>query len=85
MPLNRDKWNTSPSQERVFQTGIPETIVDDASFDKKTPLVGTFFIGKLNGEAGIRTLETRKGLLVFETSPIDHSGTSPNVIITPDG
>ena len=29
------------------------------------------------GEGGIRTLETPKGLLVFETSPIDHSGTSP--------
>ena len=34
---------------------------------------------KTNGEAGIRTLETRKGLLVFETSPIDHSGTSPGL------
>lgn|GEM_PF-4679865 len=32
---------------------------------------------KTNGEAGIRTLETLAGLLVFETSPIDHSGTSP--------
>ena len=29
------------------------------------------------GERGIRTLGTRKGTTVFETVPIDHSGTSP--------
>ncbi len=29
------------------------------------------------GEAGIRTLGTRKGSTVFETAPFDHSGTSP--------
>jgi hypothetical protein len=34
-----------------------------------------------DGEAGIRTLETIAGLLVFETSPIDHSGTSPALFI----
>jgi hypothetical protein len=31
------------------------------------------------GEAGIRTLGTRKGTTVFETAPIDRSGTSPDV------
>ena len=35
---------------------------------------------KTGGEAGIRTLETIAGLLVFETSPIDHSGTSPSLV-----
>jgi hypothetical protein len=30
------------------------------------------------GEAGIRTLGTRKGTTVFETAPIDRSGTSPS-------
>jgi hypothetical protein len=29
------------------------------------------------GEAGIRTLGTHKGTTVFETAPIDRSGTSP--------
>ena len=29
------------------------------------------------GEAGIRTLGTPKGTTVFETAPIDRSGTSP--------
>jgi hypothetical protein len=29
------------------------------------------------GEAGIRTLETGKGLLDFESSAFDHSATSP--------
>jgi hypothetical protein len=29
------------------------------------------------GEGGIRTHGTRKGTTVFETVPIDHSGTSP--------
>ncbi len=31
----------------------------------------------LCGKAGIRTLGTRKGTTVFETAPIDHSGTFP--------
>lgn len=31
----------------------------------------------INGEGGIRTLETRKGLTVFETAPFNRSGTSP--------
>ena len=30
-------------------------------------------------ETGIRTLGTREGSTVFETAPIDHSGTSPRV------
>ena len=32
---------------------------------------------EVGGEAGIRTLGTRKGTTVFETAPIDRSGTSP--------
>ena len=35
------------------------------------------------GEGGIRTHGTRKGTTVFETVPIDHSGTSPRR--APDG
>ena len=31
------------------------------------------------GEGGIRTLDTRKGITVFETGPFNHSGTSPNL------
>lgn len=31
------------------------------------------------GKTGIRTLGTRKGTTVFETAPIDHSGTFPLV------
>jgi hypothetical protein len=31
------------------------------------------------GEGGIRTLGTREGTTVFETAPIDRSGTSPDV------
>ena len=31
------------------------------------------------GEAGIRTLGTRKGTTVFETAPFDRSGTSPSL------
>ena len=30
------------------------------------------------GEGGIRTLGTHKGTTVFETAPIDRSGTSPD-------
>ena len=33
---------------------------------------------KVGGEVGIRTLDTRKGITVFETAAIDHSATSPN-------
>ena len=32
------------------------------------------------GEGGIRTHGTRKGTTVFETVPIDHSGTSPTPV-----
>ncbi len=31
----------------------------------------------VGGEGGIRTHGTREGTTVFETAPIDHSGTSP--------
>ena len=31
------------------------------------------------GKTGIRTLEPRKGLTVFETAPFDHSGIFPMV------
>ena len=31
------------------------------------------------GEGGIRTLGTLAGSTVFETAPIDHSGTSPQM------
>ena len=34
-------------------------------------------VSYLGGETGIRTLGPRKGTTVFETAPIDHSGTSP--------
>ena len=33
------------------------------------------------GKTGIRTLEPRKGLTVFETAPFDHSGIFPMVVI----
>ena len=33
----------------------------------------------LSGKTGIRTLEPRKGLTVFETAPFDHSGIFPMV------
>ena len=33
--------------------------------------------GKGGGEGGIRTHGTLAGTTVFETAPIDHSGTSP--------
>jgi hypothetical protein len=35
------------------------------------------------GEGGIRTHGTRKGTTVFETAPIDHSGTSPHERVWP--
>ena len=38
---------------------------------------------QIGGEGGIRTHGTRKGTTVFETVPIDHSGTSPRS--APDG
>ena len=31
------------------------------------------------GKTGIRTLEPRKGLTVFETAPFDHSGIFPKI------
>lgn len=34
--------------------------------------------GKYGGEGGIRTLGTLARSTVFETAPIDHSGTSPS-------
>ena len=37
------------------------------------------FLSPYGGETGIRTLGTREGSTVFETAPIDHSGTSPCV------
>jgi hypothetical protein len=42
--------------------------------EKARPLRGWAFLG---GEGGIRTPGTLAGTSVFETDPIDHSGTSP--------
>ena len=39
-------------------------------------------VRKDGGEGGIRTHGTRKGTTVFETVPIDHSGTSPQRLPT---
>ena len=36
-------------------------------------------IRETGGEGGIRTLGTHKGTTVFETAPIDRSGTSPRL------
>jgi hypothetical protein len=33
------------------------------------------------GKGGIRTLDSREAILVFETSPFNHSGTSPITLI----
>ena len=41
---------------------------------QKGPARGPIWYG---GEGGIRTHGTREGTTVFETVPIDHSGTSP--------
>ena len=39
---------------------------------------GTLLPSMPRGETGIRTLEARKGLTVFETAPFGHSGISPS-------
>ena len=37
-------------------------------------------VSQTSGEGGIRTPDTLAGIPVFETGPINHSGTSPNTI-----
>ncbi len=47
-------------------------------FDKSNNRLKNIGIFDLSGgEGGIRTHGTREGTTVFETAPIDHSGTSP--------
>jgi hypothetical protein len=41
-------------------------------------MLTVFSLKPTGGEGGIRTHGTRKGTTVFETAPIDHSGTSPH-------
>ena len=41
------------------------------------PAIWSQGLGESGGEGGIRTHGTRWGTTVFETVPIDHSGTSP--------
>ncbi|GAN94435.1 hypothetical protein Gbth_062_028 [Gluconobacter thailandicus F149-1 = NBRC 100600] len=49
-----------------------------AEFDKSNKQLNRLGISDLSGgEGGIRTHGTREGTTVFETAPIDHSGTSP--------
>ena len=48
-------------------------LFDSLRFVRLCPILVGFGCGK----AGIRTLGTRKGTTVFETAPIDHSGTFP--------
>ena len=50
------------------------------SIQKKKPQV-LRLAASFCGKAGIRTLGTRKGTTVFETVPIDHSGTFPNGLL----
>lgn len=48
------------------------------NFDKSNNSLKNMGIFDLSGgESGIRTHGTREGTTVFETAPIDHSGTSP--------
>ncbi|GBR02110.1 hypothetical protein AA0229_1609 [Gluconobacter cerinus NRIC 0229] len=47
-------------------------------FDKSNNSLRNIEVFNLSGgEGGIRTHGTREGTTVFETAPIDHSGTSP--------
>ncbi len=59
---------SSLSAESAF--AIPSAIA--ISMDRQAPCGGPH-----GGEGGIRTHGTREGTTVFETVPIDHSGTSP--------
>ena len=67
MPGNRRKW------EEIWMVEKAREIKRKAPSSK----AGRGFSGINGGEAGIRTLGTVAGSLVFETSPFDRSGTSP--------
>ena len=49
--------------------------------NRRKLLICSGFNCLIGGKAGIRTLGTRKGTTVFETAPIDHSGTFPNGLL----
>ena len=56
----------------------PHTLSKRAPSASRTPLrTNRFTVKESGGEEGIRTLGPRERSTVFETAPIDHSGTSP--------
>ena len=55
----------------------PHTLSKRAPSASRTPLRTNASFKETGGEEGIRTLGPRERSTVFETAPIDHSGTSP--------
>ena len=64
---------TTASRTNGLSPGI-ESRISTFPVDKKSLYINVLSAG---GEGGIRTLGTLAGTTVFETAPIDHSGTSP--------
>ena len=58
--------------------GDPTHDFQSCAFDRSaiSPQIGRYY----GGEGGIRTPGDREATTVFETAPIDHSGTSPHLI-----
>src|SRR3546814_17120795 len=65
----RSRWGSKRWATRAGNVALTAAYPSRRELDRNGRLYG--------GEGGIRTHGTRKGTTVFETVPIDHSGTSP--------
>ena len=76
----RARIGTQMAERAGFEPAVelpPHTLSKRAPSASRTPLQKPDPVKEDGGEEGIRTLGPRERSTVFETAPIDHSGTSP--------
>ena len=68
-----------PTNSTTVQNGMGEVVGEDAQKPRENRNDFRYMMGWSGGEGGIRTHGTLARSTVFETAPIDHSGTSPHL------
>ena len=71
-------WRRNRRKSATRMCLIPRLTREEDGAIARAAAAGEEFPRLVGGGGGIRTHDTREGITVFETVPIDHSGTPPS-------